>query len=403
MPDRGHFQRLRPLVSDLLRRQARVVVFTHARFGSEVAADGAEFVDLFQGRSIDQPEDDSWPPAIRYVTFAATYAAEVREHLESLGATLVVYDTFAVVGAVAAQLLGRPRVNMCAGHAVVPERFLDVLRSHPRMRVSASCERAIERLRSEHRVEGVSPFSYVTALSPDLNVYSEPPPFLSPADRPHFEPVAFYGSLTDAAAAGLSIEARSRASRRWFGNDAERALKVYASFGTAIWEWRSDEAIRALMAVSEWATSRPDVRVLITLGGTAIRRTDVGQVLGRANVRVAPFVDQGEALAGADVFLTHHGLNSTHEAIASEVPMLSYPFIWDQPGLAARCRDLGLAEPLVETPMAAPTPLDVASAFDRLAARRPLMARALREARQWESDVVGARPAVIDRILALGA
>ena len=52
---------------------------------------------------------------------------------------------------------------------------------------------------------------------------------------------------------------------------------------------------------------------------------------------------------GRRVFVTHHGLNSTHEAIYHRTPMLSYPFFGDQPYLANRCRDLGLSVPLVDT------------------------------------------------------
>ena len=50
-------------------------------------------------------------------------------------------------------------------------------------------------------------------------------------------------------------------------------------------------------------------------------------------------------LAAADVFVTHHGLNSTHESIAERVPMLSYPFQWDQPGMAERCQALESGDP----------------------------------------------------------
>jgi hypothetical protein len=54
MPDRGHFQRSRPLVADLVGRGARVV-FTHPAFAADVMGAGAAFVDLFEGREVDQP------------------------------------------------------------------------------------------------------------------------------------------------------------------------------------------------------------------------------------------------------------------------------------------------------------------------------------------------------------
>ena len=38
----------------------------------------------------------------------------------------------------------------------------------------------------------------------------------------------------------------------------------------------------------------------------------------------------------ADAFVTHSGMNSTHEALFHKMSMVSYPIFADQPGLAAR-------------------------------------------------------------------
>jgi hypothetical protein len=99
--------------------------------------------------------------------------------------------------------------------------------------------------------------------------------------------------------------------------------------------------------------------------------------------------------------VTHHGLNSTHEAIYHGVPMLSYPFFGDQPRLAARCRDLGLAIPVVDAPRAPVTAEDFRRAFGHAAAAGPRLARALARAREWEQEVLEAREGIIDQVLAL--
>jgi hypothetical protein len=81
--------------------------------------------------------------------------------------------------------------------------------------------------------------------------------------------------------------------------------------------------------------------------------------------------------------------------------MLSYPFFGDQPRLAARCRDLGLAIPVVDAPRAPVSAEDFRQALEQAAAAAPRIARALARAREWEQKVLEGREGIIDQILAL--
>jgi UDP:flavonoid glycosyltransferase YjiC (YdhE family) len=119
----------------------------------------------------------------------------------------------------------------------------------------------------------------------------------------------------------------------------------------------------------------------------------------RANVRVVPYADQARALAASDVFVTHHGLNSTHEAIAHRVPMISYPLFWDQPALARKCQELGLAIPLTTSVRAVPKVSDVLSVLKRFERERGQMQASLQRACQWEQQMMARRGEVMQRIL----
>jgi hypothetical protein len=101
--------------------------------------------------------------------------------------------------------------------------------------------------------------------------------------------------------------------------------------------------------------------------------------------------------------ITHHGLNSTHEAIFHRVPMISYPFFWDQPALAARCQAFGLAVPLVAGQREPFGEIDVHAALDRLSAGEGAMQSALARAREWELAVMANRPAVLRQLVDLMA
>jgi zeaxanthin glucosyltransferase len=167
-----------------------------------------------------------------------------------------------------------------------------------------------------------------------------------------------------------------------------------------IWNSRTREALAAFEAVAA-ALSLRRIETTISLGGAQID-AEARVAIARPGVVVASFVDQAAELATADVFITHHGLNSTHEAIHHRVPMISYPFIWDQPGMARTCERLGLATPLGDGAMSAVNVDHVLGAIDRIERNGDAMRAALDLAAGWEDAVVRGRPAVLRRMLEIG-
>lgn len=397
MPDVSHVQRVLPVVSGLAARDLSVHVLTGERFREAVERAGGRFVDLFERHPVERADSTSMPFPSRYVTYAAHHAEDVCREVEGLGASLVVYDTFAVVAPLVARLLDVPYVNVCSGHALHPSWYVPSLRGDPRVRPAPACLRAVEVLRDRYGMADASPFSYASGLSPFLNVCCEPEEFLTEAERRAFAPVAFFGSLPELAA----LRERTRGGEpSYFGTEA--GLRVYASFGTVVWWYWTDQAVDGLEAVAEAVGRRPRARGTISLGGKELEPAAVGR-LERANVTVRTYLDQWRALAEADVFVTHQGLNSTHEAVFSRVPMVSCPFFADQPGMAARCRELGIAVPLAAEGEVRPaiTADDVAGALDEVERRRERMRDRLDEVREWEVRTIRTRGEVLDRIAGL--
>ena len=123
-------------------------------------------------------------------------------------------------------------------------------------------------------------------------------------------------------------------------------------------------------------------------------------------------VDQWSMLAHSDCFITHHGLNSTHEAIFHRVAMISFPFFWDQPALAAKCQALGLAIPLTDVPRGEVRDDHIETAWERYLDQRDAMRTSLdggarmgvgrhcrREPRSSTASGVWASSSVADAIL----
>jgi MGT family glycosyltransferase len=383
----SHVRTLLAPLAALRERGLDAHVFTAPALRPEVDRVGAEFHDLYAGRPVAEL-DDSIPIPTRNVTFAASFAEAVAAEIEPLRPRLIVYETFCVIAPVVARLLNVPYVNVSPNHDLVPERAIPARRTATDVVISERCEAAVERLRDVHGIEDASPFYYLAARSPHLNLYPEPEEFLPPADRSSFEPIAFFGSLEP------SLQRRRRARRA--RGVPERVL---ISLGTILWRYMEDEALALLEALADSLAELQGVRAEISLGNrdlAASRRRS----LERRNVAVRDYVDLRSRLAEVDALVTHHGLNSTHEAIYAEVPMVSAPFYADQPHLAARCQELGLAVALGE-PRTVPAPGALGAALERIGADAEGFEEHLAEARQWELRTIAGRDEVIERMLGI--
>jgi MGT family glycosyltransferase len=80
------------------------------------------------------------------------------------------------------------------------------------------------------------------------------------------------------------------------------------------------------------------------------------------NVRVSPFVDQLDVLAGASVFVTHGGMNSVSESLCCGVPMVVVPQMSEQRLVGRRVAELGAGLALDANASAA----DLRTAVDRV-------------------------------------
>jgi UDP:flavonoid glycosyltransferase YjiC (YdhE family) len=389
MSDGNHFRRTNTVVAALARAGVEVRVFTDRRFAAEVEACGATLADVFTPFPLERADAESHPMPVRNVTWAGRFGDAIVAEVRAFGPDLVLYDSFAVIGRVVGEALGVPYVAVVSGHNMDPARVLPEMEHDARVAISGDCLAALEALRGRGWAS-VSPFSYYDALSPHLNLYCEPPAFLTEAERPAFAPLAFWGSLP-------ALDGRTPRLR------GERALpprRIYASMGTIAWRYYASAAYGALAAVADAVGRRPGLEAVISLGGAALGGAAVAG-LERANVMVHLWVDQWEQLRAADAFVTHSGLNSSHEALFHRVPLISYPMFGDQPGLSARSRELGVAVALAGAPRAPVTEDDVGAALERVAAEAPAMDAALARAHEGELDVVAARPAVLERIRAL--
>lgn len=388
IPARGHVQRALLITRGLVVAGVEVHAFSGIEFGKDFLREGAIFHDLHAGRPLEAADNSSMPVPSRFVTFAAVYGDSLAEEVAKCRPDLLIHGTFAVAALVVGESLGIPRVALCTGHNLSPRVALAQLKGDPRIKTSAACHAAVALLRDKYGIANASPFSYFDSLSPTLNIVPEPPEFLRAEEAIDFAPAAFFGCIDPQRCKEVAREATGEGGRK---------TKVYVSFGTVSHRYYAADIEQALTSVVGAAKILTHCEFTLTLGGAQLR---VSENLP-PNVRVESFVDQWEVLARSDVYLTHNGLNSTHESIFLTKPMISYPLFADQPLLAKRCEELGLAIPLADGLRAPVTPEMVCDAIDKVLRNRLAMHSKLELARTWEDRVIASRPEVIRRILSL--
>ena len=385
----SHRGRLTPIATELVRQGANLFVVDSLDNADYWRTIGASVVDLFADGTLEDADARSIPQPARRVTFAAKFGKQLARRLAPLRPSLIVHDQFAVVGWVVANELSLPRVTLCGRSAFCTERHWDPIAERGLLHVSDECHQAVATLQS-WGLTSASPFSFVTLHSDDLNVYAEPRQFLNEAEQAMLHPLVCSGSL--------DIDRQMPSSGAVaFPSEAPQMIRMYVAFGTMIWRYWSDEAVGILRAVASATRANPRVTTLVTLGGAAIAN-QVSE-LNSARLRLVDFVDQWQVLSQTDVFLTHHGLKSTHEAIYHELPMIGCPFHADQPDISARSAEMGLSVSLVDDRDYERSADDVLAALATVEERAAENAERLAEARQWELDAIAARPAIVRRLL----
>lgn len=386
-----HFGSAMLVVAELVRAGAVVRVWTAAAFRPQIEAAGAEFADLFDPVPLSAVDDGSRPQGVTFVTFGGMRGEAFAVAAAAWGANLVIHDTFAVVGLAVARRLGVPAVPLSSGHALDGGALRARLPADPRVRIDPRCLVAVERLRDDFGIDDASPFSYAPDPSPLLNVHFEPAEWMSADEHARLGPLACFGSLP-----ARGLDGPLPLLHRGAG------FHVYAAFGTVVWRYWTADAVAALLAIAPAVAALPGGRLTVGLGGATLPEA-ARSALEAAGGRLLDFADQWNELATADAFVTHHGLASTHEAVALAVPMLSVPFFWDQPALARRCAELDLALPLIDGALPG-RPVEtgaVSAALRRLADQSETMFERLLEAREWERQAIAGRPRVARRIMML--
>ena len=324
LPAHGHVNPTLPLVRELTSRGHRVLYYDVEAFREKIEAAGAQFVpiDAYMPpapEDIDRRAGKDFASLIEMAADLTLFlnervAQDVAEHHPAC----VVGDSVCIWGKLLARRHGLPFICSTTTFAFndqsarlmkrQPGEVLRMLLGMPRM------ARKLRQLR-EHGHDAPDVISLIgnDTKTPTI-VYTSR--LFQPMSETFGDSYAFVGPSV---------------MQRYPRRPHDRPL-VYVSLGTVL-NNAPDFYRSALQALSGM-----DCDAILSIGD-AVDPAALGPVPG--NVRIYPRVNQLEVLAGADVFLTHCGMNSVSESLLCGVPMVLFPQHGEENAVAIRCEQLG--------------------------------------------------------------
>ncbi len=334
IPAQGHTNPTLAVVKELVRRSDTVIYYSFTKFQAAIESTGAEFRSYDQELPIDPDNPD--PNLVRYATelleTAQILVPQLLPRVVAEKPDAIIHDSLCAWGLIIARSLKLPSICSISTFAITPRvavtSFRDAWDFGAMMLESASDLVRFFRIGAAMRRE----YGFAQAVPPEMYsnyadkniIYTsaELQPY-SASFPPHF---CFVGASIE------EIPPESNFAQSDFPlPDAHQCL-IYISLGTLF----NNNLPFYKMCVE--ALSGVNARVIMSIG-KKIAVQDLGAL--PPNVSAYSFVPQLEVLRKSDVFITHGGMNSVHEALWFGVPTVIVPQAADQKFVSKRLDALG--------------------------------------------------------------
>ncbi len=353
VPTQGHINPTLPITAELAQRGVQVIYYLTEGHRKRIEATGAEFRpypmlqdDYFESKGLD----GSNPPRT-----ARTLIETSRDLLPTLigvvqkeQPAVIVHDAMCPWGWLVAKHAKLPTVSSMSTMMLTPRL---ILKSGQFPNLIALMIKNYGYLREFNRIAGEVSRTYGT---PKLS-------FPDAVSSTGTITLNYTSALLQAGSESLDRSIKfvgpsitPRADTTDFPLDQLRHPLIYISLGTVINENR-DFYTACLQAFAG-----TPYQVVMAVGNK-IDLTSLGAI--PENFIVRNFVPQLDILQRADLFITHAGLNSVHEGLYYDVPLLLVPQQSEQRLTASRIQELGAGIALKQV---SPTPAQILQESQRL-------------------------------------
>ncbi|OIK16687.1 glycosyl transferase family 1 [Bacillus sp. MUM 116] len=323
----GHINPTIGVVQELISRGEEVVYFTIEAFRERIektgatvrTLDGQKFIKAFisGGRNYLLERING------LLRTADIVIPSVLEQIEGEHFDYIIHDSMFGCGRLLAQILKLPAINSCTSFAQTKASFDNML------------EQLVKKIPAEiydefHLLSAMVKEKYDVEIHSPYEVFCNPAPLTIVYTTREFQP---FGDAFDQTYKFVGPSISSRLTEENFDFTAIKGKSpIYISLGTVF-----NQAIDFYKLCFE-AFENTDHTIVMSIGEKA-QIADLGEI--PKNFIVKNYVPQTEVLKYTKLFITHGGMNSTHEGLYYGVPLIVIPQSADQPIIARQVANIG--------------------------------------------------------------
>ncbi|ULT59287.1 glycosyltransferase [Neobacillus drentensis] len=323
----GHINPTIGVVEELISRGEEVVYFAIEDFRERLEKTGAT-VRTFDGQKfikafISGGRNYLLERINGLLRTADIVIPSVLEQIEGEHFDYIIHDSMFGCGYLLAKILKLPAINSCTSFAQSEASFDKMMEQHFKTiptEIVHEFQGLTEKIKEKYDVEIDSPYEVFCNPAPLTIVYTtrEFQPFSEAFDQT-------YKFVGPSISSRLTIEDFDL-------SEIKGTSLLYISLGTVF-----NQAINFYKLCFQ-AFGNTDHTIVMSIG-EKIQLADLGEI--PANFIVKHYVPQTEVLKYTKLFITHGGMNSTHEGFYFGVPLIVIPQSADQPIIAEQVAQIG--------------------------------------------------------------